>query len=216
MNGRRPTQTMSLSTLIVWLPRGVGVGDFDAAGRGLGARDLRAELDVEPLLLEMARGFLGQALVGHREEGVERFEHHDFGAETAPHAAELEADDAGADHRELLRHALEIERAPVVDDVLAVERHALEFRRDRTAGEHDVFRAQRFLLAVVRGEFHLAAGQQLAVALQRGDAGALEQHGDARGAGLDDAGLALLHLRDVERRRRSTLMPWTPSSSFVL
>ena len=68
--------------------------------------------------------------------------------------------------------------------------------------EHDVLRAQGFLLAVVRGELDLAASQQLAVALQRGDAGALEQHGDAAGAGLDDAGLALLHLRDVELTRR--------------
>ena len=36
------------------------------------------------------------------------------------------------------------------------------------------------------------------MALQRGDACALQQHRDAAGAGLDDAGLALLHLRDVE------------------
>ena len=65
-----------------------------------------------------------------------------------------------------------------------------------------MFGAQRFLLAVVRGEFHLAPGEQFAVALQRSDAGALEQHGDALRAGLDDAGLALLHLRDVELTRR--------------
>src|SRR5262249_6247104 len=49
---------------------------------------------------------------------------------------------------------------------------------------------------------HLAPGEQLAVALQRGDARALEQHGDAAGAGLDHAGLALLHLRDVELHAR--------------
>ena len=84
--------------------RSVGVGDFDAAARGLRARDLRAELDVEALLLEMARGFLRQALVGDGQESVERFEDHDFRAETPPDAAELEADDAGADDGELLRH----------------------------------------------------------------------------------------------------------------
>ncbi len=57
-------------------------------------------------------------------------------------------------------------------------------------------------LAVVRGELDLAVGEQFAVALQRGDTGALEQQRDAGGAGLDDAGLALLHLRDVEVARR--------------
>ncbi len=53
-------------------------------------------------------------------------------------------------------------------------------------------------LAVVRGELDLAARQQFAVALQRGDARALEQQRDAAGARLHDARLALLHLRDVE------------------
>jgi hypothetical protein len=61
-----------------------------------------------------------------------------------------------------------------------------------------VFCAECFFLAVVRGELDFPAGEQFSVALQRGDTRALEQHGNAIGAGLDDAGLALLHLGDVE------------------
>src|SRR6185436_13098470 len=111
-----------------------------------------------------------------------------FGTQAAPYAAQLQSDDAGADDTKLLRHALEIERAPVVDDVLAVELHARQFGGNRPRGQHHVLRGQRFLLAVVRGEFDFPTRQQPAVALKRGDAGAR----------LDDAGLALLHLRDVE------------------
>ena len=48
----------------------------------------------------------------------------------------------------------------------------------------------------------LLAGQQLAVALQRRDARALEQREDALRAHLDDARLALLHRGDVHRRAR--------------
>src|SRR6185295_9498796 len=52
--------------------------------------------------------------------------------------------------------------------------------------------------AVVRGEFDFTTRQQPAVALQRRDPRALEQHRNTAGARLDDTGLALLHLRDVE------------------
>ena len=152
----------------------------------------------------MTRGFLGQALVGHGEEGVERFEDHDFRTEAAPYAAQLQADDAGADHGELLRHALEIERAPVVDDVLAVELHARQFGREssRDASTMCLPVSVSFLPSCAVNST-LPARQQFAVTLQRGDAGALEQHRDAAGAGLDDAGLALLHLRRRRTRRRS-------------
>ena len=81
--------------------------------------------------------------------------------------------------------------------------------------QHDVFRAQRFLLAVVRGEFHLAAGEQLAVALQRGDAGALEQHGDALVLALTMPVLRFC-ICATSNSTPLTLMPWTPSSSLVL
>src|SRR5688500_10197346 len=120
--------------------RGVGVADFHSGSGRLRARDFRAELDVEPLFLEVARGLLRERLVGDGEERVERFEDDHLRTEPAPHAAELEADDARADDRELLGHGLEIERAPVVDDVLAVERPARKFGRDRARREHDVLR----------------------------------------------------------------------------
>jgi hypothetical protein len=53
--------------------------------------------------------------------------------------------------------------------------------------------------AVVRLELHLPAGQQFPVTLQRCHAGGLEQGQDAAGHASHDAGLALLHGRQVER-----------------
>ncbi len=53
------------------------------------------------------------------------------------------------------------------------------------------------------GELNLPAGKQLAVTLQRCDPGRFEQRQDALGHGLDDAGLALLHLRHVDRHVRN-------------
>jgi hypothetical protein len=38
-----------------------------------------------------------------------------------PHAAQLQADHAGADYAQALGHFGEVERADVVDDVLAIE-----------------------------------------------------------------------------------------------
>ncbi len=61
------------------------------------------------------------------------------------------------------------------------------------------FASELPLAAIGRREFDPVARQQLAVTLQRGDAGRLEQAGNALGRRLDDAGLALLHRRDVER-----------------
>ena len=110
--------------------------------------------------------------VGHRQERIERFEHDDFRTETAPDAAELETDDAGADHAEALRHGVELERAPRIDDLLAVERQALQLDGRGARSEHDVLRGQLFLLAVLVRELDAVAAQQLAVTLQAGDAGA--------------------------------------------
>jgi hypothetical protein len=117
--------------------------------------------------------------VRHRQERIERFEHDDFRTQATPHAAQLEADHAGADHAQTLRHGVEFERAPRVDDLLAVERQALQFRRSGTSREDHVLGGQLFLLAVLVRVLDTIAAEQLAVALEAGHTGGFEQRGNA-------------------------------------
>ena len=98
-----------------------------------------------------------------------------FRPEPAPHAAQLESDDARTDDAKPLRHRIEFERAPGIHDLLAVECDAAQRHRLRPGREHDVLGLQRPLRAVVRREFDLAAWQQLAVTRERRDARGLEQ-----------------------------------------
>ena len=73
-----------------------------------------------------------------REEVRQRFEDGDLGAQALPHAAQFQADHAGADHAQALGHRVEIQRAGVVDDVLAVELRERQFDRHRAGGEDHV------------------------------------------------------------------------------
>ena len=73
--------------------------------------DLGAELELEALLPEDALELLGDLAVHAGQDAVEILDHRHLGAEAAPHRAELQADHAGADDDEALRHALELERA---------------------------------------------------------------------------------------------------------
>ena len=66
---------------------------------------------------------------GGSPELIERLDHGDLGAESFPHAPELEPDDAAADHADPFRHLDKLQRAPGVDDVLAVEWDGLELDR---------------------------------------------------------------------------------------
>ena len=60
--------------------------------------------------------------------------------------------------------------------------------------------AERAGRAVVGREFHLPSREQPSVSLQRGHAGGLEEREDPLGHAAHDARLALLHLREIERR----------------
>ena len=73
---------------------------------------------------------LRDLLVDRAEKRRQRLEHRDVGAEPAPDAAHLEADHAGADDAEPLRHLGDRERAVVVDRIaLVVERRARQRAR---------------------------------------------------------------------------------------
>ena len=139
----------------------------------LGARHLRSQANIKPLLLEVTQRFLRNLLINDRQELGQRLEHDHFAAEPPPHAAELKANDAGADHAEALRHGLKIERAAGIYDVLAVKGRRAQLGRHGAGGEHHVLCRQLALAAVMRGELHALARQELAVALQRRDAAAL-------------------------------------------
>ena len=98
------------------LALGIGVGDLDGVARDRRAGHLGAQADVQALLLEVPQRLLGDLLVGDRQEIRQRLEHDHLAAEPPPDAAQLEADHAGADDAEALRHGVEVERAPGIDD----------------------------------------------------------------------------------------------------
>ena len=104
----------------------------------LGLADLRAEADVEALLLEFARGGLGDFGVGGGEEIRQRFEDGDFAPRrfhTLPSSRPITP--APITPRRF-GTAVEVERADVVDDVLVVELRERQFDRIRTGGDDHV------------------------------------------------------------------------------
>src|SRR6185437_16112237 len=85
------------------------------------------------------------------------------------HRAELEADDAGADHDHAPGHRAELERAGRGDDLLLVDRHARQRDHLRARGDQDVLRGERILdRAVVADDRDRARLLDAAGALERG------------------------------------------------
>ena len=66
---------------------------------------------------------LGHLVVDAGRDAVEELDHRHVRAEPAPHRTELEADDAGADHDQMLGHLGELQRAGRRHDLLLVDRH---------------------------------------------------------------------------------------------
>ena len=182
----------------------VGVGDVDLGilfrvGLDLGLADLGAEPDVQALLLEFLQRGPGHLGIGQREEVGQGFKDRDLGAQTLPHAAQFQADHAGADHAQALGHAGEVQAADVVDDGLAVEPGERQFDRIRTGREDHVAALELDLGTVVLPDLDHVAGVQRAEAVVRGDLVGLEQHRDAAGELLHDLVLAAHHGADVDR-----------------
>src|ERR1700722_4925769 len=180
-------------------PALVGVADGDVAISRDGAAHLGAKPDIQALLPEVTRGLGGELLIGNGQKVLQRLQHHDLGAEAAPDAAQLQADDAGPDHAQLVRYRAEFKRVPGVDDALVIEWRGLELDRYRAAGEHDVARLDLALGTVARRHFDPPAGQQATAAEHCRDAGRLEQRSDAAGHVAHNARPALLHHGQVER-----------------
>jgi hypothetical protein len=95
----------------------------------------------------------------------QRLEDGHFRTEAAPHAAQLQADHARADHAQALRHGAHVERAGVVEDQLVVVLGEGQLDRHRAGGDDDVLGGNLRDLAVV------ALDADHAVRLERGEAG---------------------------------------------
>ncbi len=179
------------------LASGVGVAQQHllgiAAAGDLGLADLGAQLDVQTLLLEFLQCGLGHFGIGQRQEVRQRFENGDFGTQTLPHAAQLQADDAGADDGQTLGNGGEIQAADVVDDGVAIELGERQFDRFRTGRQDHVCALERDLASFVLGDLDDVARLQLAEAVVRRDLVGLEQHRDAAGELLHDLVLAADH-----------------------
>ena len=148
----------------------------------------------------MARRLAGELLIGDREELIERLEHHDLSAEPPPDAAELESDDAGTDHAQLLRHRSELERVPGIEDALVIEAAVMGSSVGTEPLASTTWRAVSSLRrAIVRRHLDAPARQQPRAPEDRGHSGGLEQRADAPGHRAHDARAPLLHRREVNR-----------------
>ena len=153
--GRRPVAISTTSASIVSAaPPLTGSKVTRRALLGLGdAGDLGAELEVEALLGEHALELLGDLAVHAAEDRVEIFDHGDLGAEPRPDRAELEPDDAAADHDQGRRHLVQLQRAGRRHDHLLVDLDldAGNAGDIRAGGDDDVLRLDLLDLAVLAG-----------------------------------------------------------------
>ena len=185
--------------------RGAALGGLD---RQLHARvrddrlgHLAAHHELHALLGEDGLELVARLVVRRRDDAVEELDDRHLRAQAAPDRAHLEADDAAADHGQLLRHALEHERARRVDDAAAVVVDGRRRqRRDLGArGDEHVSRLERAHAALVERGLDLARARDLALALDVLDAVLLEEVLDAARQALDALGLGRHH--EVEVRR---------------
>src|SRR5690606_4111293 len=98
------------------LAGGVSKGHGDLLLLHFAAGHAGTQTDIQTLLAEDLQGFFGDLLVGSSKELVHGFQHGHFGTQAGPYRAQLQADNASADHAQLLRHGLEFQGAGGVDD----------------------------------------------------------------------------------------------------
>src|SRR5690606_990589 len=155
------------------------------------------QTDVKTLLGESLLGFLGNLIIGGRQELVHGFDDGHFRTQTGPLFRSFQADHARADHAQLGRSALEIQRTSGVDDDVLIDRSRRDVYWLRARGQDHVLGCQDFNTAVELGDFNLLARQQLAVTFEQGHAIALDQRRNTAGEVFDDYVLAADHRRYV-------------------
>ncbi len=149
-------------------------GHGDAGVGVLDALERRAGAEVDLALAEGPLEGLGGRLVLDRDEPGERLDDGDLGAEAGPHAGELAADDAAAEHDHRRGHAVEAQGVLGGEHPLAVDLEAGQGLGVGAGGEHDV--AAR-VGRVADGDG--ARSGEPALALDHGDAARLDQPGEA-------------------------------------
>ena len=179
-----------------------GPGDFDAGVGLFDLFDLGARVDVDAALFEDAGELFGNFFVFGGHEAREKFDERDFGAEAAEDGAELDADCAGADDNEGLRHLGDGEHFNVGEDAI-VGLEAEDHFGVGAGGEDDVLRFDFALCAVGAGEVDgvnslFGGAGEAAVSGDDGDLVLLHQEAEALGVLVDDGGLAFLHGVPVE------------------
>ena len=136
-------------------------GDDDAVVVLGDALEAHAERELDAALAERALELLADRLVLVGDEVRERLDDGDLGAPRLPDAGELDADDAAAEHGDLLRHEVELERLLGGDDA-AADLEAGKRARVRAGGEDDVLAGDGVVADLDGG-----GGGELALALDR-------------------------------------------------
>ena len=149
-----------------------------------------------PLLAELLRELLRRVLVLLRDQRVEHLDDRHLAAERAEDRGELAADDPAAEDDEAARHLGLREQAGRVD--AESESRPVDRRPDRErAGGDDRGLEGHVLPALDRDRVRVL---ERAGALDPLDAVRLEERRDAAGHLLDDRGLPLVRLAEVELR----------------
>ena len=100
--------------------------DLERLAGGIDRGDLARQAEGDALLGEEALGLLRHLAVHAGQDAVEELDDGHLAAEPPPDRAELEADDAGADDDQPLRHRGQRQRAGRGDDALLVDRRRPE------------------------------------------------------------------------------------------
>src|SRR5262245_1662306 len=161
--------------------------------------DFRRQFEGHALLLQDALELLRDLQVDARQDAVEKFNHGYVGAEAAPHRAELEADHAGADDEQALRHLAERDGGIRRHDPFFVDVDAFEPRHVGSGGNDDVAGFQD-LRGAVALHLDLSRGDDAAGAMHGIDLVLLEQELDPFDVALDAGVLELHQAIEIELR----------------
>ncbi len=171
-----------------------------AVGLFLKLGHLGAAEDLDALLLERLAGERRDLGVLDRQHLRQHLDHRHLRTHGAVERRELDADRAGADHQQRLRHLLRHHRLEIGPDQLLVRLKAREHPRPRAGGQDDVLGliaagAKRPLRRLDTGHLHreLAGGIDHSLAPDHGDLVLLHQEADAVIHALGDAARALHH-----------------------
>ena len=113
-------------------------GHAGIADRGAG--DLRPQTERQPLFRQHAPRRGREFGIHARQNAVEELDDGDLRAQSAPHAAEFQADHAGANDNQMLRHLVQFQRAGRCDDAFLIDIDAAQRRRFAAGGDDDVLR----------------------------------------------------------------------------